>query len=225
MWELERVVGHVYLSSLSLRGCTSLNAQWAKQIIYTGGPSKCLINKRQHLTSSFEKPLCSQVLFKYLIRYTLFFFFKAFWWMYSSLTCTHSRNEAELSTVVWRAALGVDCAALGVDGGRLIAGCDVQIFNDSLSVSERVANKQKTPLRSCIVVVLAIEHVQRSEGRCIQADVKRATKWQKKNCIIHIIHPSQACFWSSSTFFFLFRHGNTTASEKGRPGREIWSKQ
>ena len=38
-------------------------------------PSKCLINKRQHLTSSFEKPLCSQVLFKYLIRYTLFFFF------------------------------------------------------------------------------------------------------------------------------------------------------
>ena len=105
-------------------------------------PSKCLINKRQHLTSSFEKPLCSQVLFKYLIRYTLFFFFKAFWWMYSSLTCTHSRNKAELSIVVWRAALGVDCAALGVNGGRLIAGCDVQIFNDSLSVSERVANKQ-----------------------------------------------------------------------------------
>ena len=70
--------------------------------------------------------------------------------------------------------------------------------------SGKQTNKKKTPLRSCIVVVLAIEHVQRSEGRCIQADVKRATKWQKKNCIIHIIHPSQACFWSSSTFFFFF---------------------
>lgn len=55
----------------------------------------------------------------------------------------------------------------------VLHGCDVQIFNDSLSVGGRVAKKT---LRSCIVVVLAIEHVQRFEGRCIQADVKRATK-------------------------------------------------
>lgn len=84
-------------------------------------PSKCLINKWQHLTFSFEKPLCSQVFFKYLIRYAIICFFLSLLVNVFSRTCTHSRNEAELSTV-WCAAFGVDRAALGVNGGRLIAG-------------------------------------------------------------------------------------------------------
>lgn len=53
----------------------------------------------------------------------------------------------------------------------VVAGHDAEMVNDSYS--KKVAKEQqKKKLWSCIAAALAVEYVQRFNGRCIQADGK-----------------------------------------------------
>lgn len=128
-----------------------------------------------------------------------------------SLSCTHSRNEVELTTVC-------DRILWGVTGGWLITGQKGRLLLLEMMLKWYISHilLARKWQKICLVMhSLAIEYVQGFEERCIQADVKWATKWQKKNALFTSSTLIRLDFGPWKTLHY-FRHGNTTASFEKR---------